>query len=64
VKSKLGYLLSGPFPEVENTLSVSYMFNVVTAPPNATDLVRFWKLISMGILEDDTEKSSSGILNA
>ncbi|XP_060589357.1 uncharacterized protein LOC132744614 [Ruditapes philippinarum] len=39
------------------------MFNVVTAPPNATDLERFWKLESMGILEDDTEKSTSGILN-
>ncbi|XP_060554822.1 uncharacterized protein LOC132715774 [Ruditapes philippinarum] len=63
VKSKLGYLLSGPLPEVKNASSVSYMFNVVTAPPNATDLERFWKLESMGILEDDTEKSTSGILN-
>ncbi|XP_060569657.1 uncharacterized protein LOC132728064 [Ruditapes philippinarum] len=63
VKSKLGYLLSGPLPEVKNASSVSYMFNVVTAPPNATYLERFWKLESMGILEDDTEKSTSGILN-
>ncbi|XP_053388225.1 uncharacterized protein LOC128551403 [Mercenaria mercenaria] len=39
------------------------MFNVITAPPNVTDLERFWKLESNGISEDEAETSTSGILN-
>jgi hypothetical protein len=49
VKSKLGNLMSGPLPEVKNASSVSYMVNVITAPPNAKDFERFWNLESMGI---------------
>jgi transposase InsO family protein len=62
VKSKLGYLLSGPLSSTKNESSASYMLNVITAPPNVEDLERFWKLESMGICEDESEKSTSGIL--
>ena len=38
VKSKIGYLLSGPLQVAKKVSSVSYMFNVITAPPNVSDL--------------------------
>ena len=38
VKSKIGYWLSGPLQEAKKVLSVSYIFNVIAAPPNVTDL--------------------------
>ncbi|XP_053391234.1 uncharacterized protein LOC128554047 [Mercenaria mercenaria] len=63
LKSKIGYLLSGPLPVANKKSSASYMFNVITAPPNVTDLERFWKLESIGISEDEAETSTSGILN-
>ncbi len=57
MKSKIGYLLSGPLPVTKKQSSASYMLNVITAPPSVTDLERFWKLESMGISEDEVEIS-------
>ena len=47
VKSKIGYLLSGPLQVTKEVSFASYMFNVITVPPNVTDLERFWKLESL-----------------
>jgi hypothetical protein len=63
VKSKIGFLLSGPLSSAMNGSSASYTLNVITAQPNVEDLERFWKLESMGTSKDESEKSTSGILD-
>lgn len=38
------------------------MLNVITSPPAAYDLERFWKLVSLGINADEKESSSKKFL--
>ena len=58
VKSKIGYLLSGPIPgdskQTQNT-----MLNVLTSSPDAADLEQFWKLESLGILHDEKDSTNT-----
>ena len=58
VKSKIGYLLSGPTPgdskQTQNT-----MLNVLTSSPDAADLEQFWKLESLGILHDEKDSTNA-----
>ncbi|XP_052227388.1 uncharacterized protein LOC127842105 [Dreissena polymorpha] len=59
VKSKLGYLLSGPVHTgtTSKTTGKSHMMNVIaTRPPNASILERFWKLESMGVTSDGQDQ--------
>ena len=66
MKSKLGYLLSGPLPVANerSSATASCMLNVTTAPPSVTDLERIWKLESMGIPEEECDTSTCSILTS
>ncbi|XP_052820064.1 uncharacterized protein LOC128245883 [Mya arenaria] len=59
VKSKIGYLLSGPLPGKTQQPSAQYMLNVITTPPTTLDLERFWKLESIGITPEGVDTSGS-----
>ena len=58
VKSKIGCLLSGPIPgdskQAQNT-----MLNVLTLSPDVADLKQFWKLESLGILQDEKDSTNA-----
>ena len=58
VKSKIGYLLSGPIPgdskQTQNT-----MLNVLTSSPDVADSKQFWKLESLGILNDEKDTTNT-----
>ncbi|XP_053407993.1 uncharacterized protein LOC123531067 [Mercenaria mercenaria] len=59
VKSKIGYLLSGPLPDTSSKSSTQYIMNVITAPPDLYNLERFWKLESLGVsVQEETDATS------
>ena len=55
IRSKIGYLLSGPLPVTSNKTE-NYIMNVITRPPETDQLECFWKLESLGI---SAEKDSN-----
>jgi len=57
VKSKLGYLLSGPMPSGPG-MTESVILNVLTTPPDISDMEKFWKLESMGISSDENDSTN------
>ncbi|XP_053395751.1 uncharacterized protein LOC128555938 [Mercenaria mercenaria] len=62
VKSKIGYLLSGPMNHHSTPTHANYIMNVVTAPPTADDIDRFWKLESLGISADANDKAEANAM--
>ena len=58
VKSKIGYLLSGPV-HAQNSDATEHVFNIMASRPPTDVLERFWTLKSMGISQtsDDTDKT-------
>ncbi|XP_053373003.1 uncharacterized protein LOC128546473 [Mercenaria mercenaria] len=67
VQSRIGYLLSGPLPvSTYKQLPVSvqgrpthHMLNVLKSPTDPCDLERFWRLESLGISENEENKSTT-----
>lgn len=58
VKSKIGYLLSGPV-HAQNSDATEHVYNIRASRPPTDVLERFWTLESMGISQtsDDTDKT-------
>ena len=58
VKSKIGYLLSGPV-HAQNSDATGHVFNIMASRPPTDVLERFWTLESMGNSQtsDDTDKT-------
>ena len=58
VKSKIGYLLSGPV-HAQNSDATEHVFNIMASRPPTDVLERIWTLESMGIspTSDDTDKT-------
>ena len=58
VKSKTGYLSSGPV-HAQNSDATEHVFNIMASRPPTDVLERFWTLESMGISQtsDDTDKT-------
>ena len=64
VKSKLGYLLSGPLPvRSSDDTTVNHMMNLTVSPPAVHDIERFWKLESLGITDDNNTAASDHLKN-
>ncbi|XP_071127724.1 uncharacterized protein [Mytilus edulis] len=56
VKSKLGYLLSGPIPTSYRQQSNVGMYNILTShKPEELNLERFWELESLGVDSNTTD---------
>ncbi|XP_045157295.2 uncharacterized protein LOC123523710 [Mercenaria mercenaria] len=62
VQSKIGYLLSGPLPIQSTDSATDYIMNLITSPPDVSDLERFWKLESLGISHEKDEGTTSDYL--
>ena len=58
VKSKIGFLLSGPLPG-DSKQNQNSMLNVLTSPPDVTDLEQFWKLEFLRILHNKTDATNT-----
>ena len=62
VKSKIGYLLSGPIatpPSTSSTINASILKVIVSTEPENKALERFWNLESIGILPNETEANKT-----
>lgn len=63
VKSKLGYLLSGPMPTMKDSTVPDDTLNVlVQNKKEETDLELFWKLKSTGVTRDEFTKKGQVLL--
>ncbi|XP_045198527.1 uncharacterized protein LOC123552846 [Mercenaria mercenaria] len=62
VQSKIGYRLSGPLPIQSTDSATDYIMNLITSPPDVSDLERFWKLESLGISHEKDEGTTSDYL--
>jgi hypothetical protein len=57
VKSKIGYLLSGPINSSKSSRSVEQILNVMVSHiPEDISIERFWSLENLGITPDDTDR--------
>ncbi|VDI53500.1 Hypothetical predicted protein [Mytilus galloprovincialis] len=65
VKSKLGYLLSGPTsPEMNRKSGAVGMFNILTNyKPEEFNLEAFWKLESLGVVDVEPEDENIDFMN-
>ncbi|XP_053390070.1 uncharacterized protein LOC128552995 [Mercenaria mercenaria] len=63
VKSKIGYMLSGPIIEADTREHIDHIFNVITSHrAEESDLERFWSLESMGITTDPVDQKLTAYL--
>ncbi|XP_053402668.1 uncharacterized protein LOC128557990 [Mercenaria mercenaria] len=63
VKSKVGYLLSGPIIEADKREHIDHIFNVITSHrAEESDLERFWSLESKGITTDPVDQKLTAYL--
>lgn len=63
VKSKLGYLLSGPMPTIEESTVPATTLNVlVQHKKEEAELELFWKLESTGVTPDESTKKGQTLL--
>lgn len=59
VKSKLGYLLSGPIHGAKRSEAMEHIYNVITSPVAIeTALEKFWALESAGIIPPEPSKNN------
>ena len=58
MQSKIGYLLSGPFPTPTTDTATDCTMNIITSPPDTYDLEHFGKLEALGIQSEKDYKSS------